>query len=66
MHNFDAEKYTNAHGYINMICYRAFQQYTKQEKSHSNSKQYLYDHQDDFLSEDDNKISAIDYSKSKQ
>lgn len=47
MHNFDPNTYDNAHGYINMICYNAFVQYTKKENSHSGIKQNLYDRKDE-------------------
>lgn len=57
MHNFNPEKYDNAHGYINMICYNAFVQYVKNEKNHSYIKQELYDKQNDIKFEWDKSIN---------
>lgn len=63
MHNFDYEKYTNAHGYINMICSYAFLQYINEEKKkHSKVKKHLYDRQNELLTKTSNNDMVIDYT----
>jgi DNA-directed RNA polymerase specialized sigma24 family protein len=60
MHNFNPESSNNAHGYINMICYNAFLQYTQKENSHSTVKQKLYNKKDTLTSSEYDD-SAINY-----
>lgn len=63
MHNFDRERYSNAHGYINMICSNAFLQYIQEEKrKHSKVKQHLHDRKDDLTDRSENDI-ALDYTE---
>lgn len=63
MHNFDYNRYTNAHGYINMICSHAFLQYINEEKKkHSKVKKHLYDRQNELLTKTSDHDIAIDYT----
>lgn len=67
MHNFNAEKYSNAHGYINMICSHAFMQYVKKEKNHSSIKQKLYDKKNEEFGDNTvNYESLVDVEEKKE
>ena len=57
MHNYNSDVNSNAHGYINRICYNCFLQYIQKEKRLSDVKKKVYDRKEQL----NNDSGAIDY-----
>jgi hypothetical protein len=57
MHNYNSDVNSNAHGYINRICYNCFLQYIQKEKRLSDVKKKVYDKKDEL----NNDGGAINY-----